>query len=262
MITPRMTGTGITVPAVQVLACANFAAAVQQSRRQFGSTDRRHHEQQVLDTFEGKVAECAFAILARAYGYDVTLDFHLYAEGQTDAGSDIGTIANRTASADPERARRLPRHRVDVKAIGANSRWLLVETHKYGAAWADFYVLARHTFSRDALRHMVCVSRELHDIPVEIVGVAHRDTFMGDDGRALVTIHRGDRLRSVPEYHSRRPSGFHGTRQFRSDWEGMAEMGPRLDAPTNYGLLASWLSDDVEGMLAYIWTHATEPEPE
>jgi len=238
----------VKVPDIQVLACANFAAAVQQSRKQFGSADRRQHEQQILDTFEGKVAECALAMAAKMCGYTIGLDFKLYAEGETDDGNDITTIARGTDV-------RVPRHRVDVKAVGSSSHWLLVEAHKYGKGWADYYVLARHQFSRDALRHMVIVSRALTDIPVEIVGVASRAAFVAPDGKPFVSLMRGSRLRVVPEHHKQCPDGLHAVRQFRREWDEWREMGPRLDAPLNYGLRAEWLTGDVGEILEYVWQH-------
>ena len=217
----------VLVPAIEALACANFAAAVQQSRKQFGSVDRRTHDQQMLDTFEGKLAECAFARLASMHGYKVDLDFTLYANGETDNGSDITTMTHRGAT-------RLPRHRVDVKAIGSSSAWLLVEAHKYGPSWADFYVLARHQFSRDALRTMLLVTRSLTDVVVDIVGVASRVAFLADDNRPYVTLARGERLRVVPPHHKAKPEGWNAVKVFRREWEEWREMGPRLDAPLNY----------------------------
>jgi hypothetical protein len=240
------------VPAAMVVKCATFAVSVEQSQRQFGSQDQRQRGQMILDTFEGKLAEVAFAQLAAGYGYKVALDFDLYAVGQTDNGSDVTTITRGGET-------RLVSAKVDVKGIGSRSSWLLVESHKFGA---DLYVLVRHQLSRERLNQMILVDRELEDIPVEVVGFAHRAMFTAPDGLPYVELVRGERLRVVPEmWQKERPDTVRWLATFRQSWAMWQEMGPRLDAPKNVGLYAKWLSRDFGYLLSYLWNTAIPEDP-
>lgn len=240
------------VPAEMVVKCASFAVSVEQSQRQFGSQDQRQRSQMILDTFEGKLAEVAFAQLARGYGYNLALDFDLYVKGQTDNGSDVTTITYRGET-------RLVSAKVDVKGIGARSSWLLVESHKFGA---DLYVLIRHRLSRERLQQMVLVDRIVEDIPVEVVGFAHRTMFTAPDGSPYVELMRGERLRVVPDmWQKDRPDTIRWLAAFRNSWRMWQEMGPRLDAPKNLGLYAKWLSRDFDYLFSYLWNTAIPEDP-
>jgi hypothetical protein len=240
------------IPAEIVLECAKFAVSVEQSARQFGSQDQRGRAQMILDTFEGKLAEIALALLARGHGYEASLDFALYALGQGDGGSDLSVLAR-------DGDTRLLTQKVDVKGIGPRSGWLLVEKHKFGA---DFYVLVRHQLSREQLHRMVVVERRLEAIPIEVVGYASRLMFTAPDGLPYVELARGERLRALPEiWQTDRPDSMGWLQVFRQGWPSWPEMGPRLDAPKNVGLYARWLSTDFDHLLNHLWSTAIPAEP-
>lgn len=240
------------VPAEMVIKCATFAVSVEQSQRQFGSQDQRQRSQMILDTFEGKLAEVALAQLASGYGYRVALDFDLYSLGRGDGGSDVSVLTRAGES-------RLVSAKVDVKGIGPRSSWLLVESHKFGA---DVYVLVRHCLSRERLQQMVLIDRIVEDIPVEVVGFAHRTMFTAPDGLPYVELVRGERLRVVPEmWQKERPDTMRWLAAFRNSWQMWQEMGPRLDAPKNLGFYAKWLSRDFAYLFSYLWDTAIPEDP-
>ena len=243
----RSTTTRVRIPATSVLTCAQFAAQVEQSSRQFGSQDRRKREQMLLDTFEGKVAEVAIAELASDFGFRLGLDFALYAEGQTDNGSDISTISR-------DGVTRLVTKKLDVKGIGSRSSWLLVEDHKFQA---DVYLLVRHRLSRDELSRMLITERVVSDLEVEVLGFATARDFFAPDGEPYVRLARGERLRAIPEiWDGQAPDTSGWISCFRSQWDSYPQIGPRLDAPSNVGIPASWLRTNFEDLFTFCWDHA------
>lgn len=240
----------LTIDATAVLACANFAVQVTQSQRQFGSAAKRTQEQMILDTFEGKLGEVGFTLACQRYGPRLHLDFAQYADGVTDNGTDITTM-------EWSGTTRLPTIRVDVKAIGDHSRWLLVEAHKFTA---DVYVIVRHGQSRDALRQMLFVDRRITDCVVEVVGFAPRSRFYAPDNTPWAQFAQGERLRAIPQWFDEMPDAPFAIRQFRSEWSTFREIGPTLDAPKNYGLPTAWLRTDWETLLERMWETALVEE--
>jgi hypothetical protein len=236
----------IEVTGTDLEQCLKFATSVAQSDRQFGSAASREDPQRVLDTFEGKVAEVVIRNLARLNGIEVELDFELYPEGVHDNGSDLLSL-----TIDGER--RVPNAKIDVKAIAAGSRWLLVERHKYGPEWATHYALVLLGASRDDLSDYCESGRGLTSLSAVTKGWVRSQDLFASDGRPYVEIPQGGRLRRVNSRFGRTPTG-PLLADFREAWPTMPELGPKLDAPMNYGMLGEWLDRDIPRLLRELWT--------
>lgn len=233
--------TEFPVTPADVSECLDFALNVQQSRRQFGSTLDRRPEDVVADTLEGKIAEIVAQQFLRQFGINIILDFALYDRNQTDEGQDIWAVhVDSTYYASG--------FRLDIKATGFGSRWLLLEEHKFHHFHASGYLLIKlkNFISHSSLRKDPQQARGKGCCGV-VAGWTYSSEFFDRNGVPWFEFTQGEILFDPSTLGHR--SKYADATELQQAVAQARRNGSltglvRLDAPRNYGLPIFWLRQD------------------
>lgn len=235
----------VKITPAEVNDCLDFALAVRQSQKQFGTHAIRKAQEHIADTLIGKISELALQKFLAQQGLIIAVDFaHYGAEEITDNGQDIAAVQSNGQW-------QLCTYKVDFKGNAGTAQWLLVERHKFLQNYAQAYVIAKvlNIPRSEDLRQNpeILRGKPCHS---EICGFVYRADFQDDTGQFWFPIQRGERLIKKACIPGRNafPSALGLQNQLRIwDTQRRLDYYPRpMDADLNYGQPISWLRNEPE----------------